>query len=162
MFMLSCVFPLPLCFFFFFLVGEGEACTEVVSAVQETFPPLRHYFTSSLFMCTPLCSLTKEFWGKLNSLDTERQIVDRTGKREWMTKFLIFKLSQARIPSGASWHSSCYFSPGSSFLLTGQLYSLFDVSSRRGRKSSGNSWCLHQTLSGVRSVRELELGSGAA
>lgn len=77
MFMLSCVLPLPLCFFFF-LVGEGETCTEVVFAVQETFPPLRHYFTSNLFMCTPLCSLTRncgehELWGTLNSLDPERQ-----------------------------------------------------------------------------------------
>lgn len=41
-------------------------------------------------MCTPLCSLTKELWGKLNSLDTERQIVERTGQRQWMTKVPYF------------------------------------------------------------------------
>lgn len=78
--------------FFFFLVGEGETCTEVVFAVQETFPPLRHYFTSNLFMCTPLCSLTRNCGEHLThwTLKGRVEIVERIGQREWMTKVPYF------------------------------------------------------------------------
>jgi hypothetical protein len=50
----------------------------------------------------------------------------KKGEHNWAEgsgwqRFLIFKLSQESIPSRASWHSSCYFSPGF-FLLTSELY----------------------------------------
>lgn len=45
---------------------------------------------------------------------------------------------KAFLLSGASWRSSCYFSPGFSFLLTSQLYEVFELWSQEGRE--GEWW----------------------
>lgn len=128
-------------------------------AVQEGFQSPRHYFTFNLI--PPLYSLTFENRSRSCREETAIHLTLRgrlwKGEHNWAEgsrwqKFLILNWAKkAFLLSGASWHSSCYFSSGFSFLLANCITCLMwvwtVVSGVGGRESGGNSWCLHQAIS---------------